>query len=211
MRIRFGSPLPLSWQSVVFELRHHFFGEGALHLIARSPGVRNHGRPSWSGFLRFNLISVPVKGYNATAGGGGKIGFHLLHGLPQSDQVQEGLPHPRRGGERRDRLRLRAAKDQYVTVQKEERAISRPRTTRPSRSTRSSSPRPSTPLLQRPHLLSGPRRPGGSEALRGPSRGHDERGPICGGGGGLRGAGAGLRRASGRRRCSADVLATRAR
>src|SRR5438876_4735593 len=36
-------------------------------------------RPSWSGFLKFNLISVPVKGYNAAAAGGGKIGFHLLH------------------------------------------------------------------------------------------------------------------------------------
>src|SRR5881227_1289919 len=36
-------------------------------------------RPSWAGFIKFNLISVPVKGYNAAASGGGKIGFHLLH------------------------------------------------------------------------------------------------------------------------------------
>src|SRR5262245_19330427 len=36
-------------------------------------------RPSWEGYLRFNLISVPVKAYNATVAGGGKIGFHLLH------------------------------------------------------------------------------------------------------------------------------------
>jgi DNA end-binding protein Ku len=36
-------------------------------------------RPSWQGFLRFNLISVPVKAHNATVSGGGKIGFHLLH------------------------------------------------------------------------------------------------------------------------------------
>lgn len=36
-------------------------------------------RPSWEGFIKFNLISVPVKGYNAAASGGGKIGFHLLH------------------------------------------------------------------------------------------------------------------------------------
>ncbi len=36
-------------------------------------------RPSWSGYLKFNLISVPVQGYNAAASGGGKIGFHLLH------------------------------------------------------------------------------------------------------------------------------------
>jgi len=36
-------------------------------------------RPSWDGFLRFNLISVPVKAYSAAAPGGGKIGFHLIH------------------------------------------------------------------------------------------------------------------------------------
>ena len=32
-------------------------------------------RPSWSGYLRFNLISVPVQGYSAAVSGGGKIGF----------------------------------------------------------------------------------------------------------------------------------------
>jgi DNA end-binding protein Ku len=36
-------------------------------------------RSSWDGFLRFNLISVPVKAYSATVTGGGKIGFHLLY------------------------------------------------------------------------------------------------------------------------------------
>jgi DNA end-binding protein Ku len=36
-------------------------------------------RPSWEGFLTFNLVSVPVKAFNAAAPGGGKIGFHLLH------------------------------------------------------------------------------------------------------------------------------------
>jgi DNA end-binding protein Ku len=36
-------------------------------------------RPSWDGYLRFNLISVPVKAYSATVAGGGKIGLHLLH------------------------------------------------------------------------------------------------------------------------------------
>jgi DNA end-binding protein Ku len=36
-------------------------------------------RPSWEGFLTFNLVSIPVKAYSAAAGGGGKIGFHLLH------------------------------------------------------------------------------------------------------------------------------------
>jgi DNA end-binding protein Ku len=36
-------------------------------------------RPSWEGYLKFNLISVPVKAYSATLTGGGKIGFHLIH------------------------------------------------------------------------------------------------------------------------------------
>lgn len=36
-------------------------------------------RPSWEGFLTFNLISIPVKAYNAAISGGGRIGFHLLH------------------------------------------------------------------------------------------------------------------------------------
>lgn len=36
-------------------------------------------RPSWDGYLKFNLISVPVKGYNSAVSGGGTIGAHLLH------------------------------------------------------------------------------------------------------------------------------------
>lgn len=36
-------------------------------------------RPSWEGFLRFNLVSVPVKAYSASVSGRGKIGFHLIH------------------------------------------------------------------------------------------------------------------------------------
>jgi len=36
-------------------------------------------RSSWEGFLRLNLISVPVKAYSTTQTGGGRIGFHMLH------------------------------------------------------------------------------------------------------------------------------------
>ncbi len=36
-------------------------------------------RPSWDGFLKFNLIAVPVKAYGAMKSGGGKIGLHLIH------------------------------------------------------------------------------------------------------------------------------------
>jgi DNA end-binding protein Ku len=36
-------------------------------------------RPTWEGFLKFNLLAVPVKAYNATVAGGGRISFHLIH------------------------------------------------------------------------------------------------------------------------------------
>lgn len=36
-------------------------------------------RPSWEGFLKVNLISVPVKAYNAAESGDGKVSFHLVH------------------------------------------------------------------------------------------------------------------------------------
>ena len=36
-------------------------------------------RPSWEGFLKLSLISVPVRAYGASVSGGGKIHFHMLH------------------------------------------------------------------------------------------------------------------------------------
>jgi DNA end-binding protein Ku len=36
-------------------------------------------RPSWEWHLTFNLVSIPVKAFNAVGAGSGKIGFHLLH------------------------------------------------------------------------------------------------------------------------------------
>jgi len=36
-------------------------------------------RTSWEGYLKLNLLSVPVKAYNAAISGGGKVGFHLIH------------------------------------------------------------------------------------------------------------------------------------
>lgn len=36
-------------------------------------------RPSWEGHLTFNLVSIPVKAFNAVGAGSAKIGFHLLH------------------------------------------------------------------------------------------------------------------------------------
>lgn len=34
---------------------------------------------AWEGYLRLNLLSIPVKAYSATVAGKGKIGFHLIH------------------------------------------------------------------------------------------------------------------------------------
>src|SRR5437868_10199587 len=36
-------------------------------------------RSNWEGYLRFNLVSVPVRAYSASVQARGKIGFHLLH------------------------------------------------------------------------------------------------------------------------------------
>lgn len=36
-------------------------------------------RSSWKGFLKLSLVSVPVKAYTATAGGGGEIHLNQLH------------------------------------------------------------------------------------------------------------------------------------
>ena len=81
-------------------------------------------RPSWSGFLRFKLISIPVKGYNATAsGGGGKIGFHLIH-APCHNRIKYKKVCPIHGEVDNDEIvsGYEAAKGQYVAVEKEERA-----------------------------------------------------------------------------------------
>jgi DNA end-binding protein Ku len=78
-------------------------------------------RPSWEGHLTFNLVSIPVKAFNAIGGGSGKIGFHLLHkgcneriryqkvcpvhGAVEADDVVSGYEYE---------------KGKYVTVDKDE-------------------------------------------------------------------------------------------
>jgi DNA end-binding protein Ku len=80
-------------------------------------------RPSWSGFLRFNLISIPVKGYNAASSSAGKIGFHLLHASCHS-RIRYKKVCPIHGEVSNDEIisGYEAAKGQYVTVEKEERS-----------------------------------------------------------------------------------------
>jgi DNA end-binding protein Ku len=80
-------------------------------------------RPSWEGFLTFNLISIPVKAYAAAAAGGGKIGFHLLHaGCNQRIRYKKVCPI--HGEVNNDEIvsGYEYAKGEYVTVQSAERS-----------------------------------------------------------------------------------------
>ena len=79
-------------------------------------------RPSWEGFIKFNLISVPVKAYNAVNGGGGKVGFHLLHKTCKS-RIRYKKVCPIHGEVSNDEIvsGYEIAKGQYAIVDKEER------------------------------------------------------------------------------------------
>jgi len=84
-------------------------------------------RPSWEGFLTFNLISIPVKAYNAV-GPGGKIGFHLLH-AKCNQRIRYKKVCPIHGEVSNDEIvsGYEFAKGEYVTVQREERTDLRER------------------------------------------------------------------------------------
>ncbi len=84
-------------------------------------------RPSWEGYLRLSLISVPVKAYSAVVRGRGRIGFHQLchkchnriryqkvcpiHGVLTNDQIVSGYE---------------VAKGQYSVIDKKDLAKLRP-------------------------------------------------------------------------------------
>jgi DNA end-binding protein Ku len=79
-------------------------------------------RPSWDGYLRVNLIAVPVKAFNAAATGHGKVGFHLIHancGL----RIRYQKVCPVHGEVSNDEIvsGYEVEKGKYVTVEKEER------------------------------------------------------------------------------------------
>jgi DNA end-binding protein Ku len=78
-------------------------------------------RPSWEGFLKFNLIAVPVKAYGVTVSGGGKIGFHLLHKKCNS-RIRYQKVCPIHGEVTKYEIvsAYEYAKGQYVTVEPEE-------------------------------------------------------------------------------------------
>lgn len=80
-------------------------------------------RPSWEGFLKFNLISVPVKAYNAIGTASGKVGFHLLHKKCHS-RIHYKKVCPIHGEVSNDEIvsGYEVAKGQYAIIDREERA-----------------------------------------------------------------------------------------
>jgi DNA end-binding protein Ku len=78
-------------------------------------------RSSWEGFLRLNLISVPVKAYSATQSGGGKISFHQIHAKCKS-RIRYKKVCPIHGEVPNDEIvsGYEVAKGQYVLVKPEE-------------------------------------------------------------------------------------------
>ena len=84
-------------------------------------------RSSWEGFLRLNLISVPVKAYSAAVSGRGKIGFHMLHAKCHS-RIRYKKTCPIHGEVSNDEIvsGYEYAKGQYVLIDPEELSKLRP-------------------------------------------------------------------------------------
>lgn len=78
-------------------------------------------RSSWEGFLRLNLISVPVKAYSVTQSGGGRIGFHQIHAKCKS-RIRYQKVCPVHGEVTMDEIvsGYEVAKNQYVLIKPEE-------------------------------------------------------------------------------------------
>src|ERR1051326_6936331 len=79
-------------------------------------------RPTWDGYLRVNLIAVPIKAFNAAVSGGGKVGFHLLH-ANCGQRIRYQKVCPIHGEVPNDEIvsGYEIEKGQYVMVEKEER------------------------------------------------------------------------------------------
>lgn len=78
-------------------------------------------RPSWEGHLTFNLVSIPVKAFNAVGQSTGKIGFHLLH-KGCNERIRYKKVCPVHGEVTNDDIvsGYEYQKGQYVTVEKDE-------------------------------------------------------------------------------------------
>ncbi|MFL5328476.1 MAG: Ku protein [Gemmataceae bacterium] len=78
-------------------------------------------RSAWEGYLRLNLIAIPVKAYSATISGGGRIGFHLVH-AKCNNRIKYKKVCPVHGEVPNDEIvsGYEVAKGQYVLVQPDE-------------------------------------------------------------------------------------------
>jgi DNA end-binding protein Ku len=78
-------------------------------------------RPSWEGHLTFNLVSIPIKAFNAVGAGSGKIGFHLLH-KGCNERIRYKKVCPVHGEVSNDEIvsGYEYQKGQYVVVEKDE-------------------------------------------------------------------------------------------
>src|ERR1700730_12538329 len=84
-------------------------------------GAPMPSRPSWEGFLRFNLLAVPVKAYSAAVSGGGKIAFHQIH-KECHNRIRHKKFCPVHGEVRNDEIvsGYEIAKGQYVIIDPED-------------------------------------------------------------------------------------------
>jgi DNA end-binding protein Ku len=78
-------------------------------------------RSVWKGYIRFSLVSIPVKAYTATASGGGKISLNQLHKECNS-RVKYQKVCPTHGELKSEDIvsGYEFAENQYVTIDPEE-------------------------------------------------------------------------------------------
>lgn len=78
-------------------------------------------RSVWKGYIRFSLVSIPVKAYTATASGGGKISLNQLH-KDCGARIKYQKVCPVHGEVKADEIvsGYEFSKDQYVTIEADE-------------------------------------------------------------------------------------------
>ena len=78
-------------------------------------------RSVWTGYIRFSLVSIPVKAYTATASGGGKISLNQLH-KSCGARIKYQKVCPTHGELKAEDIvsGYEFADDQYVTIDTEE-------------------------------------------------------------------------------------------
>src|SRR5207249_5212812 len=89
--------------------------------LSEMAGTKMALRSNWEGFLRFNLVSVPVRAYSASVPARGKIGFHLLH-KDCNQRIRYQKVCPIHGEVAKDEIvsGYEYAKGEYVVIEPEE-------------------------------------------------------------------------------------------